>query len=310
MFLYIAGRGHSGSTIADLALTQDQAMTGFGELLSGLGRDGELCGCGLLASECEYWESIAKAGDLVSNSSNSESKSLLKALGSLLNHHSRIVRYPFYWVAPKRILSKVAGSYFLATRKMYDLALESASSKHVVESSKEVTRALLLLRGMDDVLIIHLVRDPAAMLASNMYRVSKGSGFRFMRRSFSSSSFRPLYVFIASFGWLVGNFMVEALRVYSKGNLVRVKYEDICDAPESFVALIEEKIDEPLPFALKFLNGEVGAKQTHGVAGNRERKKQEVRFDRKRAASRDGLKPWERFAVKIITAPLRWVYGY
>ena len=57
MYVYIMGRGHSGSTILDIILGSSAAVESLGELVSGLGRcaAGEQCSCGSPMRECVFW---------------------------------------------------------------------------------------------------------------------------------------------------------------------------------------------------------------------------------------------------------------
>lgn len=62
--VYIAGSGHSGTTIFDLALGGHSAIVGLGEvhLLSiAAGRDDEYmrCGCGRPVGSCGFWAKVA-----------------------------------------------------------------------------------------------------------------------------------------------------------------------------------------------------------------------------------------------------------
>lgn len=62
--IFIAGLGHSGSTILDLALGTHPEIIGLGEvytLLHDAKRDhhySSLCSCGKLATECKFWKNI------------------------------------------------------------------------------------------------------------------------------------------------------------------------------------------------------------------------------------------------------------
>jgi len=61
--VYIAGHGHSGSTLLDLILGSHSKIESVGEVTedgvaSVLGRGGKPCTCGRRLSECEYWGAV------------------------------------------------------------------------------------------------------------------------------------------------------------------------------------------------------------------------------------------------------------
>ena len=59
MYLYITGRGHSGSTILDILLGNSSQIESVGELLAGLSRaDREPCSCGATMSDCGFWREV------------------------------------------------------------------------------------------------------------------------------------------------------------------------------------------------------------------------------------------------------------
>ena len=57
MYLYVMGRGHSGSTILGILLGGGAAIASVGEVVSGLGRYAlgtEICSCGSPMHECSF----------------------------------------------------------------------------------------------------------------------------------------------------------------------------------------------------------------------------------------------------------------
>ena len=59
MYIYITGRGHSGSTILDILLGNSSQIASVGELLAGLSRaDQGACSCGATMSDCGFWREV------------------------------------------------------------------------------------------------------------------------------------------------------------------------------------------------------------------------------------------------------------
>ena len=62
--IYIAGLGHSGSTILDLALGTNSSIVGLGEIYTILDKKrrdyhlGSLCSCGETGRDCSFWKEI------------------------------------------------------------------------------------------------------------------------------------------------------------------------------------------------------------------------------------------------------------
>lgn len=57
-WLYIAGRGHSGSTMFDAMLGNADQIESVGELVSGMGRYKGVCSCGKLFLDCPFWVDV------------------------------------------------------------------------------------------------------------------------------------------------------------------------------------------------------------------------------------------------------------
>src|SRR3954453_2028087 len=62
MYLYIMGRGHSGSTILDILLGAGAAIESVGEVVSGLEyyHRRVRCACGPLMRECPFWAEVRR----------------------------------------------------------------------------------------------------------------------------------------------------------------------------------------------------------------------------------------------------------
>src|SRR5690606_16000712 len=107
-----------------------------------------------------------------------------------------------------------------------------AGARYLIDSSKEVTRGLFLARHLPHTRIIHLVRNPEGIIASNLHRVRTGVGFKFLRHTFKNPALTPVYLALSSLGWMVGNVLAEIVKMIARGRVLRIRYEDLCgDAP-------------------------------------------------------------------------------
>ncbi len=74
--IYIAGLGHSGTTILDMILGVHKKIIGLGEIMPFIRRKNHLadykstCSCGKKGDKCEFW---SKAEDVIKNSKNEDS---------------------------------------------------------------------------------------------------------------------------------------------------------------------------------------------------------------------------------------------
>jgi hypothetical protein len=189
-------------------------------------------------------------------------------------------------------------------------AVGAVSGKEViVDSSKEITRALFLLRFVPGSRVIHLVRHPEKVLQSNFYRLEKGSGFKFLRMRFTPSRWFGPFLFASAAAWMVGNIMAEVVRLFGRDRFLRVRYEDLIASPveqldriEKFAGVsleeVKRRVREKQPF-------DVG----HNIGGNYMRMAGSFVVD-PRKASRKGLPKRYSLMVHALCWPLLWKYGY
>lgn len=302
-WLYISGRGHSGSTMLDAMLGNADGIESVGELVSGMGRYEALCSCGDKFNDCPFWVGVrrwfeAKAGiswDEAVRASVSQAHIKQFARTLLATPHVEWVR------KMKRFSTHIAEG-------VIDQA-GSIMEGVIVDSSKEITRALFLLRFVPESRVIHLIRHPEKVLQSNYYRLKKGSGFKLLRKHFTPRYLYGPFLFISTVNWLVGNLMLEMVRQFCKVRFLRVRYEDLISSPvkeldriEKFIGVslsdVKRKALEKEPF-------DVG----HNIGGNHMRMTGSFVLDPMKA-SRSGLPKRYSFMVNAICWPMLWAYGY
>ncbi|MCF8095918.1 MAG: sulfotransferase, partial [Desulfobacteraceae bacterium] len=189
-------------------------------------------------------------------------------------------------------------------------AVGATSGKEViVDSSKEITRALFLMRFVPGSRVVHLVRHPEKVLQSNFYRLEKGSGFKFLRMRFTPRRWFGPFLFASAAAWMIGNIMAEVVRLFGRDRFLRIRYEDLIASPleqldriEKFagvsLAEVKRRVREKQPF-------NVG----HNIGGNHMRMAGSFVLDPKKA-SRQGLPKRYSLMVQALCWPLLWKYGY
>jgi hypothetical protein len=158
--IYVMGAGHSGSTILGVALGNCEGMFYAGEvdewLLKGSGRWGG-------ERRTRFWEAVrAEVGDAADGLFGDGVNRLIERSSALLRIDRRRQR--------RRILP----SYRHATERLLAAIARVASASYVVDTSHFPLRARQLQRipGVE-LHLIFLVRDPQAVVESNVREISR-----------------------------------------------------------------------------------------------------------------------------------------
>lgn len=184
-----------------------------------------------------------------------------------------------------------------------------SGSSTVVDSSKEISRAMMIARQMPDARLIHLVRKPDAVIASNLLRIRDGRGFSFMRRRFKNQRFTVIYVIAGSIGWMVGNVLAELVGYVAKERVLRVRYEDLCSDTTGTLERIGEHLNINVGPLVEKISNHQPLAVGHTLGGNQMRHSQNFVFDTSRLKSRD-IPGVYRFVVNLLTFPLQVKYQY
>lgn len=300
-WLYIAGRGHSGSTMLDGMLGNADGVESVGELVSGMGRYEALCSCGETFGDCPFWCRVRRRYEEIAGESwdNAVQASVGQA-------HVRNL--------PRTIKAGGGGGQewvrnLAACSAHIAEAVCQDGNDVVVDSSKEITRALFLLRFVSGSRVVHLVRHPARILESDYHRLKKGTGFKFLRRRFRPKRFFGPFLFLSCVSWMAGNLFAEVVRWFGKDRFLQVRYDDIISSPvremeriEAFAGINLDRVKEKVVQGAPFLVG-------HNIGGNHMRMAGSFVFDPKKS-SRKGLPGRYRIMANIVCWPLLRFYGY
>lgn len=298
--LYIMGRDHSGSTVLDALLGNAEKIESVGELVSGLEREGEVCSSGTPFHKCEFWSQVRLGFEQITSFS-------LKEAADLLRHQAHIGRLSkFLLLRPNskgvQVLKKVNNAILYSV-------LQVAGKKCMLDSSKEHTRALFLLRFLPNAKIIHLVRNPERILSSDFFRMRSGSGYKFLRRKFSGQRMAFFFMMLSCMNWVVGNFIAEIIRFLAPDRVLRLRYEDLCAAPRGSLERLQSFIGHDLCSVIEAVESGQRMSIGHNIGGNMMRKSGSFVFDLK-AGKRRPL-PWGyKLMARLITWPFLLTYGY
>jgi len=162
--VYIAGAGHSGSTLLDLILGSQKEIESVGEIIQ-LGdyvENDKKCTCGKTISQCEYWKENIKSYKQLSEID----KCSLFNMSPYANKKERlnfIFNFPSVFIDKQSIID-----YGLKNYNLFTSILKNSEKKSIiVDSSKDAMRALkLYLSGLFNIKIIYLFRDGRAFIES------------------------------------------------------------------------------------------------------------------------------------------------
>lgn len=297
-WLYIAGRGHSGSTFLDIVLGNNQSIESYGEVISAIDRLDHNCGCGEIMCECPFWAPVIESYQ----SSNREWLSDVR----LLKSRSHVK----YWVP--LLLQGGYGKRNSELKKINDGVHDSIQDKSnvdwILDSSKEPTRALFLLSSSPQSKVIHILRDPIDVASSYKKRFVKYGYFRFLRRKYESNRYFFLFAAIIGISWSVGNLMIEIMKMKYPKRILRFKHEELLSNFSGSTKELEDFIGVDLSDIRNIQDGRHGFTVGHNIGGNHIRNDERIFL--KATKEKSVLSKTEKAIVLITTWPLRMMYNY
>ncbi len=259
--LYIGGYGRSGSTLLDILLSNAESCIGLGEiqnLSNYLDVGGIRCSCGEDFEACAFWSkvfAIYEANDIYAR------QNLVKLQDK--QGWSRLLRYGF------RMRSKQTEStlrYFYEA--LFKAAKNSENVQVIIESSKSshdsVARPLILASECGlDVTILHLVRDPRAVV----YSILRGSN---QKIEAGQEAQIPFGTVRALLGWCMANLgCYIAGRLLGKGRYMLVRYEDLIEHPTDVLKKVGKNVGLDVGPVLRIISQSTLLEVGHHVGGNR-----------------------------------------
>ncbi len=290
--IYVAGYGRSGSTLLDTVLANHPAIFGGGELtwLYQQILDNQTCSCGQPLHDCQFWTDVQRElQDRMPQFDLASAAKLTLSQEQWNSWRSRAAEYTAVWDATWEAISQVSGR-----QTMVDSSKNSRLSRFRLE--------LMLASRSFDVSVIHLVRDPRAV----MWSTARGSNRKLEAGDNRVSWITPYKGLIS---WAYSNSCVDHLQArYPHMRLLRLRYEDFVQQFEASL----EKLSEFLNLDFRMTAEKVQAGEHfdpgHGVAGNRMRRNTQIklRYDDEWCRSL----PWYYRRSSALVRPWMNRYGY
>lgn len=253
--IYIAGNGHSGSTLLDMILGSNEGCFSAGELTF-VSRDsimGEYCSCQKLISECKIWSEVFELW----NSEREVSYQRYKELRLYFERNKTTLRtlINYYWPSP------AFKQYCKATLQLFQSIQQVTGHSVIIDSSKSPQR-IAVLSKIVDVQVLHICRDFTGVL--NSY---KGSVKKNIKAGIEADS-PPARTWKVVLGWIVQNLATE---IFCWGiSTQKVYYKNFVSDPESLRNI------HPL---LAKLSKNQFFSASHMLAGNIIRLKKKLKID-------------------------------
>lgn len=297
-YIYITGRGRSGSTVIDAMLGNSKSIESVGELVSGMARVDAMCSCGKRMKECSYWISVQKEYE-----SRTEQNWNMFTKDTVDSGH--VKQFLSTLLGTSKFYKDLANETEIFTKGL----LEIAGKEAILDSSKNPNRALFLAKFYDNSKIIHLVKHPDGVAASKYKFIGRGKGYKFLRKTYLNPRLAPLYMTVEAISWLIGNSMIGLIKLIKPKKVMLVKYEDFGTRPE----VIFQKLSNFLEIDLTEIRDAVinGNPLTfgHTIGGNGVRNEESFIFTTTKGKKRP-MPTFYKVLIRIFCWPLMLLYGY
>lgn len=297
--IYIAGYGRSGSTLLDMILGSHPDAVGMGELthIFDSWLSDNTCSCRERYRNCEFWsEVMPRWSASLPNVSITEAATVTRQVEDNLSSWRKLL--------PQH--KSTTQKYGLIWQTMIDVIAEVDVVTTVIDSSKSTRtvggRALALANYSQlDVKVIHLVRDPRAVMWSYLRgnNIKLEAGHAIPNRG---------GVLRAILGWNTANFSAARARDSQDNAPLLVRYEDFVEDPYKELHAISQSLMLDFAPIVKHLKDELPIKPDHGVAGNRLRRKGLIKL-KKDEEWKDQLPNHARLIAQL-NKPFASKYGY
>ncbi|MCX7423169.1 MAG: sulfotransferase [Planctomycetia bacterium] len=303
--LYVMGAGRSGSTLLDSILANHPDAVGGGELVnlhSAGWSSNEVCACGKLGTECDFWTRVRSAWQRRIPDATVASYIALQKHFEFphwfgLIQFARLARQRFF-------PSGAFQTYLRQTAALYQAIVEVSGRSIVVDSSKTPIRAAVLSRiqGLD-LRLIHLVRDARAVAWSRRKSLAtdQAAGVQ--------TTIKPRPSWYSAGYWALINLLSMLVCLLSGSRSLRLRYEDFVTEPKRELERLGTLCDLDFTATITALLHGDPIRVEHPIAGNRMRMGGSVRL-KPDWEWRDRLPTREQVICWLCAGWMLWLFGY
>lgn len=301
-YLYIVGRGHSGSTIFSMLMSESSNVASEGEIVIGFrpGYEGKRCANGEIFSASPFWTKVGSAFERRTGGSFADGVRFLNQRAYCLH-------------VPGRVLAASDSRDVLEEKRLiealYDSIAEASERAVVLDSSKELSTAIFLLRHVPEAKLIHFVRSPFGVADSYVKRVKMAKTFHVFRIGFRVERHYFVPMMISALLWSVESLVCELLRLVYPKRVITIHYEDLCGLPIALLERLETFTGLSLTGAKAAAAERRIMKPGHALSANRLMRDEQIAFSPKRGMTRH-LTRFDKAIVALCTFPMAIAYGY
>lgn len=301
-YLYIVGRGHSGSTIFSMLVGEARNVASEGEIIIGFGKgyESKRCANGETFSESSFWAGVNAAFERRTGASFADSV-------ALLNRRAHFMQAPAALLASSDSASVLEAR--LLTEALYDSIAEVSGRPVVLDSTKELSTAIFLLRHVPGAKLIHFVRSPFGVVDSYLKRIKRAKTFDVFRRHFRVERHYFVPMVVGALIWTVESFVCELLRLFYPKRIITLHYEDLCDQPIALLEKLERFAGISLAEAKAVARDGRAMQPSHALSGNRLMRGEDIAFSPRKGLPRH-LTAFDKAVVTLCTFPMTLAYGY
>ncbi len=300
-YVFVACQSHSGSTLLESLLATAPNTLVMGEIAHFspyFDASAERCGCGVPVSECPFWRAVLRRLNLPATpplERHFPTDGWRRRWGPANAPYLGLLMSP---PPALELCERLPGTTAWHNRRcilnhwrLVDAAAQESGARLLVDKSMSASRLVEVARKRPNrfrVCALHLVRDARANAHSH-------------RKLFQT----PLHHVARE--WAQVNARIErAMRALPAGvPTLRVRYEDLCTAPEETLRSIAEAFGMDAPFDLTAMGA-----ATHAIGGNYARLSRgyrKVELDTRWARELD---PGELEQIRKVAGSLNQRYGY
>ena len=301
-YLYIVGRGHSGSTIFSMLVGEARTVSSEGEIITGFrrGYEAKRCASGEPFAECSLWSKVRAAFERRAGTGFADAVRTLNRRAS----YGRII--PNLLAGPNSAEAREAKRLIEA---LYDSIAEATNRPVVLDSSKDMSTATFLLRHVPDAKLVHFVRSPFGVVDSYVKRIKSAKSFHVFRIRFQVERFYFIPMVVSALLWTAGSFACELLRFFWPKRVITLHYEDLCERPVALVEQLESFTGISLSEAKEAAEANREMQPNHGLSANHLMRRGNIAFSPKKGMPRY-LTAFDKAVVTLCTFPMLVVYGY